>query len=139
VKPLQLRNQKLHTQIACIEAQQGDVRIPLVKFHVPDHEKGGTQHTRPLPVLPEEFKFETVGLGANVRVQIPLMHAWAITIHKAQGMTLDSVMVIADKMFADGQAYVAFSRAKTPIGLAVEGLTRDKIIVDLQRVLPRGT
>jgi len=128
VKPLQLRNQKLHTQIACIEAQQGDVRIPLVKFQVPDHEKGGTQHTRPLPVLPEEFKFETVGLGANVRVQIPLMHAWAITIHKAQGMTLDSVKVVADKMFADGQAYVAFSRARTPIGLAVEGLTRDKII-----------
>ena len=57
-----------------------------------------------------------------------LMHAWAITIHKAQGMTLDSVKVMAGEMFADGQAYVAFSRARTPIGLAVEGLTRDKIM-----------
>ena len=92
-----------------------------------------------MPILAEEFKFETVGLGANVRVQIPLI-AWAITIHKAQGMTLDSVKVMAGEMFADGQAYVAFSRARTPIGLAVEGLTRDKIIiVDLQRVLRRGT
>ena len=126
--PLQFRNQKLIMQIAWIEAQQGDVRIPHVVFQIPDHEKGGTQNTRALPILAEEFKFETVGLGANVRVQIPLMHAWAITIHKAQGMTLDSVKVIAGGIFADGQAYVAFSRARTPIGLAVEGLTRDKIM-----------
>ena len=126
--PLQFRNQKLIMQIAWIEAQQGDVRIPHVVFQIPDHGTGGTQNTRALPILAEEFKFETVGLGANVRVQIPLMHAWAITIHKAQGMTLDSVKVIAGGMFADGQAYVAFSRARTPIGLAVEGLTRDKIM-----------
>lgn len=128
LKPLQFRNQKLFMQIAWIEAQQRDVRIPHVVFQIPDHEKGGTQNTRALPILAEEFKFETVGLGANVRVQIPLMHAWAITIHKAQGMTLDSVKVMAGEMFADGQAYVAFSRARTPIGLAVEGLTRDKIM-----------
>ena len=97
---------------------------------VPDSRsrKGGTQPTRALPILAEEFKFETVGLGANVRAQIPLMHAWAITIHKAQGMTLDSVKVMADGIFAEGQAYVAFSRARTPIGLAVEGLKRDKIM-----------
>ena len=113
VKPLQLRNQKLHTQIACIEAQQGDVRIPLVKFHVPDHEKGGTQHTRPLPVLPEEFKFETVGLGANVRVQIPLMHAWAM---ESDTFTKDTVTdrnnidkivteIIDQKLYRKGKKY----------------------------------
>ena len=128
LKPLQFRNQKLIMQIAWIEAQRGDVRIPYVVFQIPDHEKGGTRPTRALPISAEEFKFETVGLGANVRVQIPLMHAWAITIHKAQGMTLDSVKVMADGMFADGQAYVAFSRARTPTGLAVEDLTRDKIM-----------
>ena len=128
LKPLQFRNQKLSMQIEWIEAQLGDVRIPPVVFQIPDHETGGTQNTRALPILAEEFKFKTVGLGANVRVQIPLMHAWAITIHKAQGMTLDSVKVMAGEMFADGQAYVAFSRARTPIGLAVEGLTKDKIM-----------
>ena len=139
LRPLQLRNQKLTTQIewinvqiAWVKAQQGDVRdvkIPKVVFQIPDHESGGTKPTRALPILAEEFKFETVGLGANVRVQIPLMHSWAITIHKAQGMTLDSVKVVADKIFADGQAYVALSRARTPIGLEVEDLTRDKITV----------
>ena len=129
LKPLQSRYQKLTMQIEWIKAQKGDVKIPKVVFQIPDHESNGTKPTKPLPIFPEEFSFETVGLGANVRVQIPLMHAWAITIHKAQGMSLDSVKVMAKGLFADGQGYVAFSRARTPIGLAVEGLTGAKITV----------
>ena len=129
LKPLQSRYQKLTMQIEWIKAQKGDVKIPKVVFQIPDHESNGTKPTKPLPIFPEEFSFETVDLGANVRVQIPLMHAWAITIHKAQGMSLDSVKVMAKELFADGQGYGAFSRARTPIGLAVEGLTGDKITV----------
>ena len=130
LRPLERRNEKLLMHIKWIEARRGDLKIPHVVFQVPDHEKSGkSKTTRAIPIFPEGFKFETVGLGCNIRWQIPLIHAWAITIHKAQGMTLDSVKVHAWKIFADGQAYVALSRVRTPGGLMVEGLTRDSITV----------
>jgi ATP-dependent exoDNAse (exonuclease V) alpha subunit len=56
----------------------------------------------------EEFKY----------VQFPLAHAWALTIHKAQGMTLDSVEIdLGRGAFAPGQTYVALSRARSMEGL----------------------
>eukprot|EP00242_Pyramimonas_sp_CCMP2087_P000407 CAMPEP_0198228644 /NCGR_PEP_ID=MMETSP1445-20131203/113702_1 /TAXON_ID=36898 /ORGANISM="Pyramimonas sp., Strain CCMP2087" /LENGTH=619 /DNA_ID=CAMNT_0043909057 /DNA_START=1277 /DNA_END=3136 /DNA_ORIENTATION=- len=50
--------------------------------------------------------------GKAYRVQLPMMHAWAFSIHKAQGMTLDYARVSIDKCFAFGQAYVAISRVR---------------------------
>ena len=45
------------------------------------------------------------------RTQIPLIHAWAITIHKCQGLTLSRVIVNLDDAWESGQDYVALSRA----------------------------
>src|SRR5690606_13853274 len=42
--------------------------------------------------------------------QIPLRLAWAITIHKSQGLTFEKIIVDAQEAFAHGQTYVAFSR-----------------------------
>jgi ATP-dependent DNA helicase PIF1 len=51
--------------------------------------------------------------------QIPLIHAWAVTIHKAQGLTLDDVRVdLGAGAFAAGQVYVALSRVRTMAGLS---------------------
>jgi DNA-directed RNA polymerase subunit F len=49
--------------------------------------------------------------------QIPLKPAWAITIHKSQGLTFDKVLIDAEAAFAHGQVYVAFSRCKTLDGI----------------------
>ena len=58
------------------------------------------------------------------RTQIPLTAAWAMTVHKAQGMTLSRVVVDLRHTFEPGQDYVALSRAETLNGLKVEGLSR---------------
>jgi len=52
--------------------------------------------------------------------QIPLILAWAVTIHKAQGLTLDDVRIdLGNGAFASGQTYVALSRARTLEGLSL--------------------
>ncbi|MEE9380495.1 MAG: AAA family ATPase [Hyphomonadaceae bacterium] len=62
--------------------------------------------------------------------QVPLRLAYAVTIHKAQGLTLDKVFIDFDRgMFAHGQAYVAFSRARTLEGLEISRPLRPRDMV----------
>ena len=55
------------------------------------------------------------------RIQIPLMTAWALTIHKCQGMTLERCVLYLDRCFGFGMAYVALSRCKGVEGLQIVG------------------
>jgi len=62
--------------------------------------------------------------------QIPLRLAWAITVHKCQGMTLDAAEIDLSKTFEMGQGYVALSRLKKLENLELKGLNEMALRVD---------
>ncbi len=80
-----------------------------------------TLHGRRIFTEPMEWVVED---GAHVLariIQIPLRLAWAITIHKSQGMTLDAAVMDLSQAFEYGQGYVALSRVRSLAGLHLLG------------------
>lgn len=61
--------------------------------------------------------------------QYPLRLAWAITVHKSQGMSLDALEVDLSKSFEPGMGYVALSRARTLAGLSILGMNEHALKV----------
>ena len=89
-------------------------------------------------IAPEEWSTEVFNEDKQVKEttgtikQIPLALAWAITIHKSQGMTLDQVLCDLSNVFAEGQAYVALSRVKSLDGLYLKGFKASSLRVNAQ-------
>lgn len=62
--------------------------------------------------------------------QVPLRLAWAITVHKSQGMSLDAAEIDLSRAFVYGQGYVALSRVRTLAGLKLSGMNPNALTVD---------
>jgi ATP-dependent DNA helicase PIF1 len=60
---------------------------------------------------------------------MPLKLAYALTIHKCQGMTLDAVEVDLGKVFAAGQGYTAISRAKSLKSIKVKSVSKNSFLI----------
>jgi ATP-dependent DNA helicase PIF1 len=59
--------------------------------------------------------------------QLPLIHAWSITVHKSQGMTIDSILCDLGRLFEHGQSYVALSRVRSISGLFMKSFDFNKV------------
>ncbi len=87
----------------------------------------GTGET--IKVFPMEWAIEESGKVLARIVQIPLRLAWAITIHKSQGMSLDAALMDLSATFEYGQGYVALSRVRSLAGLYLRGFNEKALQV----------
>lgn len=104
-----------------------ELAYPLVRLNT-----GGE-----LVAEPEEWTVEDIdGTVLASFGQVPLCLAWAITVHKSQGMTLDAAEIDLSKTFEMGQGYVALSRLRTLDGLKLLGFNIKSLLLDewVQRI-----
>lgn len=83
-----------------------------------------------LTVEPAEWEIDEDGVVAAKITQIPLRLAWAITIHKSQGMSLDAAEIDLGKSFIHGMGYVALSRVRTLQGIRLRSINRTALTVN---------
>lgn len=97
----------------------------------------------PIRVAPYEWRFDSRDKHSATFVQIPLRLAWSLTIHKAQGLTLDSAYIDVRAAREPGQAYVALSRVRTLAGLNLKawfnGVFVSRAALEFYESLPKPT
>ena len=99
---------------------EGKKNLPVVLYRRGNYEMTMDYHVWPSSNIP--------GIGIS---QIPLIHAWALTIHKSQGSTLEMAEIDAGSgIFECGQTYVALSRVKSLEGLYLSALDPSRIRIN---------
>lgn len=79
---------------------------------------------RKIIVEPDTWELKDGDVKRASLAQIPLRLAWAITVHKSQGMTLDAAKIDLRRAFVEGMGYVALSRVKSLETLSLVGINR---------------
>ena len=89
-----------------------------------------TSDGRTLKIVPQSWSIADDGKVKAEITQVPLRLAWAITVHKSQGMSLDAAEIDLRNAFTYGQGYVALSRVRSLTGMKVIGLNSQALLVD---------
>jgi|CXWL01.1.fsa_nt_gi hypothetical protein len=110
-----------------VEFERG-TNYPIIETH------GG----RRITVTPLEWAVEEQGKVRAKITQIPLRLAWAITIHKSQGMSMDAAAIDLSRTFEYGQGYVALSRVRSLKGLYILGWSEQALLIHPQVTLQDG-
>ena len=82
-----------------------------------------------ITITPVDWVIEEEGKIKASITQVPLRLAWAITVHKSQGMSMDSAVIDLRDVFTYGQGYVALSRVRTLSGLHLYGYNEQALQV----------
>lgn len=88
-----------------------------------------TYDGKELVITPTEWAVEENGKIRAKIAQLPLRLAWAITVHKSQGMSMDAAAIDLSRTFEYGQGYVALSRVRTLSGLTLLGWSEQAALV----------
>lgn len=87
-------------------------KMPIVK----------TTRGKEILAVPETWEVDDYGKTLAEIIQLPLRLAWAITVHKSQGMSLDAAEIDLRKSFEYGMGYVALSRVRSLEGISLLGI-----------------
>lgn len=96
--------------------------LGVVESCMPNQVLVRTYDGRHIMVEPASWQVEDNGRVLGQISQMPLRLAWAITVHKSQGMSLDAAEIDLSKSFERGMGYVALSRVRTLDGLSIKGM-----------------
>jgi len=113
-----VKNRFIDDKIIYVNGTLGVV-VDFDENHCPEVEiSSGNRIT----VFPDDWRIEEDDTVLAKIVQVPLRLAWAITVHKSQGMSLDAAETDLSRSFDYGMGYVALSRLKTIEGLSLLGM-----------------